>query len=382
MLPRYLTKLTYALLITAGVCGFASQSSAFSTVINLPSDPAPTEIGSDTQLNVLAGGLLPSSFSQRFQAGLPDDTSNDVEVNISDGVVGDYFTGNAGSITKVSGGQVGDSLLIRGGGAIEVSGGAIGSDFTLDAGSAASISGGSIGSFASVSGSSLLTISDGVVHSLFAADNSVINVSGGEITEGGIFDTGAILTISGGEIRSFFSVIDATLIIDGGSAENAFLDLDSSLLISDGTLTGADIQQGRLDMSGGELAGEVFVSGTSDAQISGGLVSGDLRAIFGAHVELLGQSFSLNGSPISGLINPGDSLIVDARGGAILSGVLADGSPIDFALNETSIPGQDQFSADSTLRLTLVPEPSTMGIMAITCLSLAASRKKMAMRYG
>ena len=78
-------------LLAVAVAILAADSTAhgqFTYVINVPPDDAPTSIGSDTQLNLSGGGVLPDGF----QAGsyyYP--ATSHVEVNISGGSVGNNF---------------------------------------------------------------------------------------------------------------------------------------------------------------------------------------------------------------------------------------------------------------------------------------------------
>jgi hypothetical protein len=109
-----------AVVASANVC-----RAQFTTVINVPSDPAPTSIGSDTQLNVLDGGVIADGFN----AGLADGTTTNAEVNISGGIIGAFFNANPGSDVTVSGGNVGVGFDALGGSRVRVGGGTVSAGF-------------------------------------------------------------------------------------------------------------------------------------------------------------------------------------------------------------------------------------------------------------
>ena len=85
----------------------------FTTVINSPPSiiGESQSIGSDTQLNVFEGG----SVGSRFSAGALDVVSNNVEVNVFGGSVGDFFYAYPDSQVTISGGEFRlDGVLVEG----------------------------------------------------------------------------------------------------------------------------------------------------------------------------------------------------------------------------------------------------------------------------
>jgi len=110
----------------------------FITILNIPPDPAPRAISSDTQLNLYAGGVI----RYNFLAGTP--LSTNIEVNISGGTVGSMFGAYSGSTVNISGGSVGNYLYANDGSTVNISGGTVGSDFNAYDGSTVNISGGSV----------------------------------------------------------------------------------------------------------------------------------------------------------------------------------------------------------------------------------------------
>lgn len=132
----------------------------FTTIINVPPQAAPSSIGSNTQLNLAAGGSLPANFL----VGDPNGSSTNIEVNITGGTVGNRFTPFAGSTINVSGGNIGARFWPHDGSTANITGGTFGRDLTCEMGSEVYISGG---------------LFPYEVHAMF---RSKVNVFGGAIT--------------------------------------------------------------------------------------------------------------------------------------------------------------------------------------------------------
>ena len=74
--------------------------------------------------------------------------------------------------------------------------------------------------------------------------------------------------------------------------------------------------------------------------------------------------------------------IFDRGPGLILSGLLADGTPFDFELNDNPFTFDDRFLDDSTVTVTLVaavPEPGC-GLTLATMSILLLSRRRRALQ--
>jgi len=188
------------------------QSHAFTTIINMPSDVAPSTLGSDTQLNILEGGFL-EVVSSRFHIGNSDGTSTNVEMNLVGGEVltrgtGDEFFANAGSQVNIIDGDFGGHLRIRSGATLNVSGGWIGGprsffdtkEFVADDGSEVLISGGDFDAHLEARGGSNIQLVGGGVRSLKVREAANVVISGGTI-EGLDLDRDAAITIQGGDFR-------------------------------------------------------------------------------------------------------------------------------------------------------------------------------------
>ena len=111
------------------VCG--TVLGQFTTVINSP----PTIIGdvrsidSHTQLNIFDGGAV----GHHFSAGNAGVLSDNIEVNISGGLVGDDFGAERGSHVAISGGIVGQRFDAENGSSVTISGGSFGRALTPEA---------------------------------------------------------------------------------------------------------------------------------------------------------------------------------------------------------------------------------------------------------
>src|SRR6185503_19996706 len=93
----------------------------------------------------------------------------------------------------------------------------------------------------------------------------------------------------------------------------------------------------------------------STVNISGGVFAAPIEIYDGVNLNVTGREFYLSGLPIENL-TPGQPLVLTQRN-AVLTGVLADGSPFRFLLYEYGYGGR--VSSQATLTLNLVPEPAT-----------------------
>jgi hypothetical protein len=97
---RHSIYLLAAALASAMLLPIEPALAQFSTVIHVPPDVAPSSIGSGTQLNLGAGGLLRNNF-----------TVNGGELNMTGGAVGSFFQSFEGSKITILGGNFGSSYL-------------------------------------------------------------------------------------------------------------------------------------------------------------------------------------------------------------------------------------------------------------------------------
>lgn len=149
---------------------------------------------------------------------------------------------------------------------------------------------------------------------------------------------------AGGSIGDNFEAVGADVIVDGGEIGGQ---LD---VFADATLT---MQSGRIGV-GGSRSGVLVLGGTLD--LYGGEVASALVVENSGALNVFGYDFTLSGEPIDELLL-GEALSIPQRDGTTLAGVLADGTPFDFKLQQTTSRSFDIFSLDSMVTITLV-EPA------------------------
>lgn len=266
------SRLSWAVLPLVSL-GFTSQLAGqpFTTIYNIPPDAAPASIDSDTQLNLSGNGVLGANFN----AGLQDGTSTNVQVNISGGMVWDAFVANAGSTVNITGGVIGYGMAVNGANVV-MSGGQIGNYFRPDLAATVTIDGGSIGHSALLHDTTMTMNAGSIGGNLDLYNFSVFNVHGGSVGDYFDADFGSTVTITGGAF--------------GYRPE--------------------------------------FQSG-STGTISGGRFGQDFNVFAGSSVEFIGGEFLMDGQPIVGLENPGDTVTLSSL--ATLTGTLEDGSVFVFS---------------------------------------------------
>jgi hypothetical protein len=270
--------------------------SEFANVINVPPDLDPfSTIRSNTQVNLREGGnilyytqLGASGFTWPFvhpetsshielnvyggsvdgslQAGSPSGMDSDIVVNLYSGWIGNFFRANGGTTVNIFGGSVGDYFTAGPGGPPWWP--------WLDPPPVGNpvvvnLSGGSIGRSFVVSG--------------------VLNMTGGYIGEE--FGGAITFNMSGG-------VVDSEVRVQKGNVANISGGLINSYLGVDGVA----------NVSGGTFG---YVNTGRDSQLN-----------------LIGGDFRLNGAPISGLSHVGDAVPFNFPQDGLLTGTLADGTPI------------------------------------------------------
>ena len=150
--------------------------------------------------------------------------------------------------------------------------------------------------------------------------NGVLNVESGNVAVGagsigtGFTNSNNQVNISGGNVGGFFQLTNSTdLTLTGGAIESF-------------GLFGAGVTA---NISGGTVSRfpDIFSGGVVD--ISGGDVF-SIRVFAGGEVNLFGSEFSLDGVPLD--LTVGQEFVINQRN-VNLSGLLADGSPIETDLN-------------------------------------------------
>ncbi|MFV1967916.1 MAG: PEP-CTERM sorting domain-containing protein [Pirellulaceae bacterium] len=384
----------------------------FTTVINVPPNVAPGSISSDTQLNVSDGGVLPDFFD----AGTLDGFSTNVEVNILGGAVGKDFDAAPGSAVNISGGSVDWSFNANGGSAVTISGGTIGDDFSAKSGSAVTISGGefrsngvpidglenegdtvsfNVPSYSFLSG----TLADGTPFAFsrldrasrdsFASDVLTLETatlppvgpalitastdrvpfgirqgqrlrvdSGGVVPDSFNAGRGSTVVVEvGGRVGRNFEAVDAQVNISGGSVGALFDAFSGSTVTISGGSVGVlfDAFSGStVNISGGSVGGRFTAYTGSTVRISGGAFGEVFKADSNSAVTISGGEFFVNGVPVGGLESEGDTVSLDVPVGALLTGTLADGTPLAFFHGSST---SDDAIARGVLTLEAAPLP-------------------------
>ena len=249
-------------------CAFPIRAQ-FATIINVPHDIAPSQIGSNTQLNLFDGGAL----TAYFHAGVSDVMSTNLELNVIGGVVGDHLFALPGSTINLNG---------------------------------------------------------GLVEYYFEAFRSTVNVDGGRITN--YFKAAdSTVNIQSGNVDSYFEIRDGTTLnITGGSVGSDFLArTGTTVSVSGGTLGSWGTEPGTTTNITGGFLGRAHLDG--QVNIRGGAFGVNFTAAHTSQVEIFGGEFRVNGNLIDGLDSVGNSLPFNLAAGDTLSGTFADGTPFAFS---------------------------------------------------
>lgn len=232
------------------------------------------------------------------------------------------------TLIMTEGGEVGDLFTAGWDSIVRMSGGRIGSQFQA------------VGSFVSVTG--------GEIESMEVSFGSALNLSGGRVKSVVSVGRGAVLNLSGGEIGSrIYAWNGGNLAISGGTVGGGVLvGHESQMRMSGGTVH-RDIQVntgGSFNLHGGEILGGIYALEQSEVDITGGKLADGFYTVEGAEILLRGSDFRIDGEPVE--LMPFLSVeTINLSNDAVLSGVLADGTPFAFTANEG-----DQFAVD-TLRV-------------------------------
>lgn len=317
-------------------------------------------LGPGTIFDIDFGGTLgPVGDSTILPTGVPFDfQSSTVRVNnggviatgsvVSNAIVGLFFGGGASN-----------GFAARAGSQISMLGGVVG-NFASALDSTINIVHGGFGqSFTAGAGADILITGGGIGNGFTAIDGATVTLSGGVITDFAEFRSGSVLTVAGGAVERELQVVGGAVRLSAGSIGSGF-----------GAFTSATV-----DVTGGSIGANF--STDSEVTISGGAIEDGFFALMGSRVNLLVQDLSLDGVPVS--LTPGEALTITQRGGALLAATLADGSFIDFTLNNIPAVGQDFFDISATLTATLagtVPAPGAGSLLVVCCAGGVTRRRR------
>jgi hypothetical protein len=276
----------------AELCLAISSNAQFTTILNIPPNPPPVSVSSNTQINVLGGGVIGDDFN----VGLGNGSVTNVEMNVSAGTVGQRLRVHSGSVANIAGGTVGTGIFAEGGN-VNVSGGTILGRFDVNSDARVNISGGTI------------------VHTTFGsldANQGEVNISGGIIGEGIEVFSSSVVNISGGRFAQRFSQFGGIVNFFGGEFRLNGELIDGLDLVGDSkpmTIPPASILSGTL------VDGSTFAISNLPIYHSDKFEGGELR-LHRAAIPLLGPStINVPASPAPNGVRGGQVLNVGAGGG-------------------------------------------------------------------
>jgi hypothetical protein len=316
------------------------------STISLPNDPAPYGAADGQTVIVEAGGAL-----------------------------GDHFVAGRGSIIGVNGGSVGDNFEADRS-QVTIADGTIGNRMDVFRGAAVTVTGGTIGEELEVHAGGTLNFVNGELKRFGKALAGTVNMSGG-LARSFEVSSGAMFNITGGTVESDFRAGSGSMVhIRGGFVRGQF-EGGSNVQISGGRLgVSSDALPGStITVTGGDLGDGFHIFSGANVNVHGG-TSGDALTASGSSLAFHGFDFELNGVPISGLANVGDSISIVA-GNQLFTGTFGDGTPFAFLSSS-----EDDF-ANATVRLvrssgpTITPtlidvpiDPPPLGVRAGQTLTL------------
>ncbi|WP_218932183.1 PEP-CTERM sorting domain-containing protein [Adhaeretor mobilis] len=123
-------------------------------------------------------------------------------------------------------------------------------------------------------------------------------------------------------------------------------------------------------VTGGVVASSLNASSGSVVTLSGGAIGGRADCSAGSDVTFQGAEFQLNGTPIAGLVSPGDTTTLTVPEGSLFSGTLADGTPLTAQptppmQTTTARPTVSTCSLGSVIDATAVPEPTSLLLLSL-----------------
>lgn len=295
-------------------------------------------IDTDTTLNIAEGGVVGNTF----HAGLSDRTSRNVVVNMTGGQIGQGLHTYAGSTLNISGGSIGRDMRSYRDSVVNLSGGTISSGYILYQDSQLNIDGGWTGSLTQYGGE--INLSAGSLGSFSNIFGGTLNIDGGVTSPNTAIGSGGVVNIYSGKLGWRARALNrSTVNLFGGLIDTSFDALNDSVV----------------NIYGGQLGGGFYAGGGSEVFVSGGRISGGFETRSSSSVEFSGADFRVDGVPLTGFDNVGDTQPFNLPFGSVLTGTYSDGTPFAF----TSREGDSIADGSLTLKRTeLATVPSVFNV--------------------
>jgi len=290
----------------------------------------------------------------------------DGDVNISGGTISGSTDFNENSNVTISGGTFGNNIDFFGANNT-FSGGSFGSNFDIEASA--------VNTVFDVDGSGNgVTIASGA--EFFAG----VTINGGDFTASADFEAGTTSVINGGNFGNNVDVLGDVTVNDGTFGTNLDVESAGVLTVNGGTFDFIDVNGGVVNLAGGNASNNIDVRDDGTLNISGGFFeSAGILAAFG-DVNLSGSEFFIDNVAI-------DGAAINVNEGAVLTGLLDDGSSVEFDLFLDGVvvdffQTRDFFNTGSltaggtTINILAVPEPSSLSLLALGALGMITRRKR------
>jgi hypothetical protein len=256
-------------------------------------------------------------------------------------------------------GAVVPALLQAGrGSTINIEGGTVGR-YLEAVGATINMSAGLIDDYFHAYDGTIINVSGGTIdYTSLLHHDCVMNVSGGSVLKTRILD-GSVLNVSGG-YATFLAFDGATINVTGGAIGNSEAFQGSTVNIGGGRSDNFNARAGSVvKLTGGQQTGGFHAWQDSEVNISGGTLSFfSFTAEENSKVNIVGSHFMLDGVDLAAQLSPGVPLRITSRD-VPLAGLLADGTPFNLPLTAINRRA-NYFSPNAALSVTLVPEPSMM----------------------
>jgi hypothetical protein len=234
--------------------------------------------------------------------------------------------------------------------------------FNMAPGAQLNVSGGDVGQNLEAVGATI-NLSSGVIGPDFDAyQGTVLNMTGGQLDQNAWLDNGSQFIQSGGVSSSLAAMRASIVQVTGGKAGGVTANQGSRVTLSGGELQGLALSESQGAVSGGVMTGTLTLGAASSLQWTGGRVAAVVASSSTAAVTIEGAEFYLDGAAVGGLNMPGDQVLLQVPAGAVLSGVLADGTTLaigNHLRNNDRLP-----SNQVTLRYSALP-PSSAAIIQV-----------------